>query len=260
MPASYLACEGPHDAALLGRLVETGGFMLQKKRSLIAPGPFARLVSAGVPDALFGRDPLPNVWRKDDHWIAVHPVGGDGELPKALARITAQASSPLDAVGAFIDADLVTPATRLSELQATLLAINPEPGFAFTGGPGIVVTGTNAQRTGVYVMPDNVNSGSVEGVLDACAQVSYADLHEHAGTYLATFKRSLLTEPEQTRFVKGSNARKAHLGVIGSVLRPGSAIQNTIRDDRWIDATTSNLPLVAQLRAFLRDLLNEPAI
>lgn len=259
MPASYIVCEGPHDAALLGRIIEFAGFALQKKRTLITPSPFARLAPAALPDALFGRDPLPNFWLKGDHWLAVHPVGGDGEIPKALARITAQATTIINAIGAFIDADLIAPQTRVTDLQAAIVAINPNPGFAFTGAPGQVAA-TKAPRTGVYVMPDNNNLGSVELVLDACGKVNYADLHQHADAYLKAFDRNRLKSTEQTRFNKGSNPAKAHLGVISSVLRPGSALQNTVRDDRWIDATTLGLPLVSQLRTFLRDLLNDPTI
>jgi hypothetical protein len=109
-------------------------------------------------------------------------------------------------------------------------------------------------------MPDNINHGSVEQLLHACAQTSYNDLHQKAGAYLAGIDRTQLTPKEQTRLAKGSNPQKAHLGVIGSVLRPGSAIANTIRDDRWIDPATLALPLIAPLRTFLRDLLNEPTI
>ena len=188
MPASYIVCEGPHDAALIGRIVGLAGFVLQKKRSLVAPSPFARLASGAIPDALFGRDPLPNFWLKGDHWIAIHPVGGDGEIPKALARITAQATRTIDAVAAFIDADLVAPAKRVADLQAAITAINSSPGFAFTGAPGQVVS-TGTPRAGVYVMPDNANAGSVERVLDACAESTYPDLHQHAGVYLATINR-----------------------------------------------------------------------
>lgn len=259
MPASYLVCEGPHDAALLGRIVESAGFILQKKRTLVAPSPFARLASGAIPDALFGRDPLPNFWLKDDHWVAIHPVGGDGSIPKALANITRQATGPIDAVATFIDADQLAPATRVTDLQAAITAINSAPGFAFTGAAGQVVTVGNV-RAGVYVMPDNASNGSIEKVLDACAQTNYPDLHQRAGIYLATVNRDLLTQTEQNRYNKGSNSAKAHLGVIGSVLRPGSAIQNTIREDRWIDATVLQLPLMMQIRQFLRDLLNDPTI
>ena len=259
MPASYLVCEGPHDAALLGRIVESAGFALQKRRALIEPSPFTRLAPKSFPDSFFGRDPLPNFWLKADHWLAIHPVGGDGEIPKALARITAQATQAIDAVGAILDADQFAPRDRVTKLQDDIVAINSTPGFAFTGGPGQVVA-TGTPRTGVYVMPDNSNAGSIERVLDVCAQSSYANLYQHAGSYLQSIDRTQLTATEQTRYNKGSNSAKAYLGVIGSVLRPGMALQNTIRDDRWIDATTLNLPLITQLRAFLRGLLNDHTI
>jgi len=259
MPASYLACEGPHDAALLGCLLKSAGFTLLKSRTLVTPGPFQRMFAGAIPDALFGRDPMPNVWRKNDHWIAIHPAGGDSALPKALAYASTQTTGPLDAIGAIVDADQSIPVARISKLQSDISSIKPAPGFAFTGGPG-VVNKTGIPRTGVYVMPDNISPGSVESVLGVCAQTSYADLHQHAGAYLAAIDRSILTPDEQKQLSRGSNPVKAHLAVIGSVLRPGYAIQNTIRDDRWIDATTIGIPLVGQLRNFLRDLLNEPTI
>lgn len=259
MPASYLACEGPHDAALLGRFLANAGFNLLKKRTLVTPGPFQRMFAVPIPDSLFGRDPFPNVWKKNEHWVAIHPAGGDGGLPKALAYVASQTTGLLDAIGAFIDADQTAPATRVAKLQSDILAIESTPGFAFTARPGDVDTST-ATRTGVYVMPDNTNFGTVEEVLVTCAQSSYSDLHLHAGNYLSAINRDLLTSDERRELAKGSNQKKAHLGAISSVLRPGSALQNTIRDDRWIDATTMALPLIAPLRNFLRDLLNEPTI
>jgi hypothetical protein len=176
-----------------------------------------------------------------------------------LARITAQASRALDAVGAFIDADTDAPATRVAGLQQALNDINKSPGFAFTAAPG-VVSATTRPRTGVYVMPDNVNFGSVEGILEECAQTSYPNLHQNAEAYLSAIDLALLTTEELALFNKGSNPQKARLGIIGSVLRPGAAIQNTIRYDRWIAPSTLKLPLIASLRAFLSELLDEPKV
>ena len=259
MPASYLACEGPHDAAVLGRFLANAGFNLLKKRTLVTPGPFQRMFAVPMPDALFCRDPFPNIWKKDEHWVAIHPAGGDSGLPRALAYVASQTTGSLDAIGAFIDADQIAPVTRVAKLQSDILAIRSTPGFAFTTGPGVVDTSVTT-RTGVYVMPDNANFGTVEEVLEACVQANYSDLHLHAGNYLSVINRAILTLDEQRELAKGSNPRKAHLGAIGSVLRPGAAIQNTIRDDRWIDATTLALPLIAPLRTFLRNLLNEATI
>lgn len=257
MPTSYLACEGAHDAAILGRILENGGFTPIRSRKQVQHGAFAKYVPKDFPDNMIGRPPEPYFWERSTHVVAVHPVGGDGAMPAALGLAVGQVQGTLDNVGVFIDADDLAPAARLAELWAAVVAKNPTPGFTFPGVPGTI---TSPVRCGVYVLPDNMHHGSIDQLVVACAQASYHDLHQKAGAYLATIDRSKLTPAEHARLEKGSNPQKAHIGVIGSVLRPGSAIANTIRDDRWIDSTTLTLPLIAPLRAFLRDLLNEPTI
>jgi hypothetical protein len=258
MPTTYLACEGAHDAALLGRFLQNGGFTPITSRNQVQSGSFVRYAPEGFPDNMIGRPPEPYFWQRLDHVVAVHPAGGDGALPAALGLVGGQVRGTLNNIGVFIDADNLTPAARMADLWAALIAKNTTPGFSFPGAPGTI--SPPPVRCGVYVLPDNVNHGSVEQLLHACAQTSYNDLHQKAGAYLADIDRTELTPKEQTRLAKGSNPQKAHLGVIGSVLRPGSAIANTIRDDRWIDPATLALPLIAPLRTFLRDLLNEPTI
>lgn len=258
MPTSYLACEGAHDAAILGRILENGGFTPILSRKQVQHGAFAKYVPKDFPDNMIGRPPEPYFWERSSHVVAVHPVGGDGAMPAALGLAVGQVQGTLDNVGVFIDADELAPAARLAELWARLIKKNSSPGFSFPAAPGSI---TQAPvRCGVYVLPDNMSQGSVEQLLHTCAQENYSDLHLKAGTYLASIDRAQLTIGEQENLANGSNPQKAHLGVISSVLQPGAAIQNTLRKDRWIAPTTISLPLVSQLRAFLRDLLNEPTI
>ena len=207
---------------------------------------------------MIGRPPEPYFWERSGHIVAVHPVSGDSALPAALAVVVSQVRGTLNNIGVFIDADNLAPATRMTGLWSDLTAKNSAPGFSFPLTPGTIVP--VPIRCGVYVLPDNINTGSIEQLLESCAQTSYSDLHQRAGDYLTAIDRSKLTTNEQARLARGNNQKKAHLGAIGSVLRPGSAIANTIRDDRWIDPTTLTLPLIAPLRTFLRDLLNEPTI
>lgn len=257
MPVSYIAVEGQHDAALVGRLLSNGGFSLVKKRSAVDDA-FDRYSAQKPQDSMVGRPAECHFWRKGDHSVGVHPVGGDSALIVAGATVTAQIIGPVSSVGFFIDADLETPATRLQTLTSNILASNPHPGFQIPSVPGQVHPGP--PRCGVFVFPNNQDQGAIESVLESCAEAAYPDLFTQSLAYLQGIDRSKLTVNERTRLTTGSNEKKARLSVIGSVLRPAAAIQNTIREDRWISEATLNLALVATIREFLRELLDEPGI
>jgi hypothetical protein len=259
MPISYIAVEGQHDAALIGCLLSNGGFRLVKKRSKMKQVPaFERLVPTEYPENLIGRPPECVFWQRQEHTIGVHPVGGDSQLIVAGATVTAQISGPISSLGFFIDADQETPATRLLALTRDIQAMNPEPGFQFPAEAGQIHQGS--PRCGVFVFPNNQDQGAIEAVLESCAEVAYPDLFTKSRAYLQGIDRQQLTETERNRLGTGSNEKKARLSVIGSVLRPAAAIQNTIRDDRWICEETKDLALVANIRTFLRDLLDEGTI
>lgn len=212
MATSYLACEGQHDAALLGRLLGIGGFTPVTSRLQVQNGPFKKFVPSKYPDNLLGRPPEPHFWLNVDHLVAVHPVGGDGALPAALATVCAQVQGQLNHVGVFIDADDIIPVIRMSNLWTAIIAKNDDPGFIFPVVPGGIIG--NSPKCGVFVLPDNKNGGSVETVLSSCANTAYPDLYQKAGTYLATIDRSALTQQERTRLERGTNPMKAHLGTM----------------------------------------------
>jgi len=241
----------------VGCLLANGGFALVKKRSNV-DGAFERYVPKDYPESLVGRPPECFFWKRDEHTVGVHPVGGDSRLIVAGAIATKQIIGSLFSLAFFIDADADTPGNRIQGLSQAILTKNPQPGFQFPQNPGGISAGP--PRCGVFVFPDNQGQGAIESILEVCAIASYPDLFEKSMDYLQVIDRQQLSQVERTRLTTGSNEKKARLSVIGSVLRPAAAIQNTIRDDRWVDAATLNLPLISNVRVFLRDLLNEPTI
>jgi len=257
MAVSYIAVEGQHDAALIGCLLSNGGFRLVKKRSIVDSA-FERYSVLKLQDSLVGRPPECHFWKRGEHSVGLHPVGGDSQLILAGATVEAQIIGPISAVGFFIDADLETPANRLRELARDILKMNVQPGFQLPGSAGQIHQGP--PRCGVFVFPNNQDQGAIETILESCAEVAYPDLFEKSLTYLKNIDCNKLTATERTRLATGSNEKKARLSVIGSALRPTAAIQNTIREDRWICTETLDLDLVLKVRNFLRELLGEPTI
>jgi hypothetical protein len=70
--------------------------------------------------------------------------------------------------------------------------------------------------------------------------------------------RSTLCTEERKNLQKGSNEKKAHVGAIVSLLRPGKTTQVSIHNNRWLDGDAVNSPRIDAFRVFLSDLLNEP--
>lgn len=257
MPISYIAVEGQHDAALIGCLLAKGGFQLLKKRSIVDAA-FERYSVQKLQDSLVGRPSECHFWKKSDHTIGLHPVGGVSQLIVAGATVTAQIIGPIFSLGFFIDADHETPTSRFQALTRDVLAMKPEPGFQFPEAAGEIHHGP--PRCGVFVFPNNEDQGAIETVLESCAEIAYPDLFSKSLDYLQSIDRNQLAATEQARLASGSNEKKARLSVIGSILRPAAAIQNTIRDDQWVCDATLDLSFISNVRTFLRDLLCEPTI
>jgi len=109
-------------------------------------------------------------------------------------------------------------------------------------------------------MPDNVNSGSLEDVLIQCAEVHYSDLLRQAGSYLRSIDRARLSEPDLAELDRPAGYKKAQIGAVSAVLKPGKAIQASIADNRWLEGLAAEQPGVTVFRTFLRDLLDEPVV
>ena len=257
MPISYIAVEGQHDAALIGCLLSNGGFSLLKKRGFVDPA-FERYYVQKLQDSLVGRPADCHYWKRGEHSVALHPVGGDSQLVVAGATVSAQIIGPMDSLGFFIDADQDSPVNRFQKLIEDVLKMKSQPGFQFPSDAGLVHEGP--PRCGVFVFPNNQDQGAIEAILESCAEVAYPDLFSKSLDYLQSIDRDQLITTEQRRLASGSNEKKARLSVIGSILSPAAAIQNTIREDRWVCDATLSLSFISNVRAFLRELLNEPTI
>jgi hypothetical protein len=150
------------------------------------------------------------------------------------------------------------PASRLAELNRQLGQQAKPAQFTLPASLASIQSGT--PRTGVYVLPDNASPGTLEDLLLDCAGINYLFPAIAASNYVQKVDRSRLSTEEQKNLKQGSNEKKAHVGAIVSLLRPGKTTQVSIHDNRWLKGDALESPRIIAFRVFLSDLLNEPVI
>ena len=271
---SFIAVEGQHDAAFIGRLLNDAGFRLVKRKDedpaspggLFLDANLVRLVPEDFPqnNDLLARVPIPFFWQKETHAIALRPANGESKLiSSAATAIRTIRPAVFGSIGIVLDADNKgVPADRMPRMQRAIDAeatrIRQAVGFEIPPQPGTVEGDT--MKCGVFIMPDNHGPGTLEDLLLDCAEQNYADLKANASVYLSNINSALLNGDDVDEIGAPAGEKKAKVGVIASILKPGKAIQNSISDNQWLAGAARTQPRIEALRKFLRDLLNEPTI
>ena len=85
----------------------------------------------------------------------------------------------------------------------------------------------------IYVFPDNCNPGTLEDLLLEAAQTQFPELLDPATDYIEGVDRKTYTELKNL-----SERKKAIVGCICNVLRPGKANQIAVSDTKWISEDT----------------------
>lgn len=254
---SLLVVEGPHDCALLGKLLR--GHQIKPLQRVDRLEPFW---SPTVPRTfpvngdLLARHPVPAFFQSATHSVAVRIAGGDTELVRQLGltlKLLPAWQEALASIAIFLDADEQPPAERWQGLRRAAaagglaLTLPEHPGQCSDGPP----------RVGGYVFPDNAAPGTLEDLLLAAGALAYPTLLDGASRYLDGVVPQL-TPADLTEFSKRAGKKKALLGACASVLRPGKAVQNSIQDNRWLEGDALELPILVSLRRFLATLLGLP--
>ena len=263
---TYIVVEGPHDTALVGKLLRQAPFLLEPVPVLKNVEPFWNdLVPRTYPpknprtnEEEFKRVRVPEFFQNHFHSVSVQWAEGFDQVPVVLTDSLDWLPRMPDGLGLLVDADQSSASQVFSEVVARVNDCHS--GLSWGATPGTVVAGP--PRAGVFVLPDNVNTGTLEDLLLDCATVAYPVLKPLAVQYVQSVSAEPAAIPtgEEKEFAKAAGANKAVISAMGSVLKPGKAVQNTIRDNRWLEGGALNLPRVAAFRAFLGDLLNEPVL
>lgn len=267
---TFILVEGPHDAQFIYRLLKLVGYKMKVKINDL-PKPFPDLVPTTFPvseDAnLDQRHPVPNFYycRENKRWVVLL-VGGGSKAPCTLANglhVTARSGFMPTAIGVFIDQDLKPdPNHSINEFLDGWSKLGDLPikaSFSRTAGE---ITATHP-RLGIYVLPDNEKPGALEDLLIECGETNYSQLMTLAKNYRdQAFSEGGLTHSDLKKHgsVEGdkwmSQQKKAWIGAVGSILRPGTAIQNSIQDNRWLEKESLDLPRIQSIRDFLDRLIS----
>jgi hypothetical protein len=251
---AYVAVEGPHDVAFVAALLRPLG--LQRVQKMAAHDPYwARLIPRTYPhnDDLLARVPVPLFLAGADRSVAVHGVSGVRELVRRTEESLSLLGGERPAVAAILDADSErSAAARFDELAKELrdlnLSIPDQPGSVSLEDP----------RCGIFVLPDNASSGTLEAILVECARESYPQLAELATSYVDGVDTAKLTSNDLKDFRKPAGRQKAIVSGIATILRPAKALQVSLQDNEWLRGRALELPRVLAVRRFLADLLELP--
>ncbi|MGE3311541.1 MAG: DUF3226 domain-containing protein [Limisphaerales bacterium] len=257
---TILVVEGLHDLEVMARLLGCLEFKRLSPPKDVAPPEWNNIADAsfhkaGDPEK---RLPLPVFFRCNSGRIAVVTTAkGVANIAPRLARILKPLAFFPDSVGIVLDADRDNPISQhlriLEHLRGEFKARNVT--VQFPGCPGIVENYGNI-RTGVFIAPDNAAEGTMEDILLQGADIVYRHQLSHAWAFIDGYPKAGLTDDEVRCLEKGSNRKKAVVHALAACLRPGRAIQVSIKDNRWLEGAALQQPLVKGLLEFLRALIN----
>jgi hypothetical protein len=247
----YIVGEGPQDIEFLICFLKYYGLkrvtLLSKLDSFWEP-----LVPKTFPinDDLMKRVPVPVFLQNAELSVALHSAIGitrlSNTIEESLAIIPA---SDIFGIGIFLDADHVeTPQQRFDKLIPQLSPL----GLSLPSTLGEVMKGS--PRCGIFIAPNNRDSGTLEDILLECANLNYPNLLALSTNYVSGIDTNQLTKDDLEQLNKPAGKNKAVVSSISSILRPGYTLQVSIRDNRWIDQTTMALDSVRLVKIFLDEV------
>lgn len=258
--------EGPHDQAIVGKLLR----MSKLEKFNGDPNKLDSFWLDLKPDYprkndLYKPMSMPYIYTSDTHSVAVCNGEGRQNVPKEAVTIYLSYGQSLHSIGLIVDADEQLPPKVMSECLDALKNEAKAVEMAFPSVPnipGTVIAGK--PRIGMYVLPDNVNPGTLDTVLVQCAAEIYPG-YKLSAEYFLNHVLANVSDKHTERLKKPLSREKSLVSSIVSVLKPGRGNAPSIHDDNWIsDRTLKRVSELTSLKQFIADLLelssNEPAI
>ena len=195
--------------------------------------------------------------------IAIFVAGGNRrKLIQRLVGIVEvlavrESLQELIAVGLIVDSDKSSPNEVAKGYRAILLDAFRKteiPGFLanFPDRPGAI--DTSNPRSGIYVLPNNQQEGTLDTLLCQCGDVVYPTYVQRARRYLSEFAEAECKE-EPLKW-KPFDGDKALVATVVSVLKPGMANTPSIAQNDWIGEETR--AIFSDFANFLQQLLGLP--
>ncbi|WP_204102800.1 MULTISPECIES: DUF3226 domain-containing protein [Spirulina sp. CCY15215] len=260
----YFVAEGQHDIAFLVKLLMES-FELEIIQYFSDLDSFwEHLIPRTFPpkDGDFvKRIPIPQFLQNENLSIALHSANGIEQITNTLEESLAVIDdlSLLFGIALILDADQKEkPSERFDRLIQELSAkpeLSKKLDFVDFKALKLGEVEKNDKKFGVFIIPNNKDSGTLEEILIECAKMNYTDLHRLAESYIASVDLTSLGKKDRKEFKKPAGKNKAIVSSISSVLKPGKAIQVSIKDNCWIDSQTLKLENIALIREFIAKIL-----
>lgn len=250
-----IGVEGNHDQAFLSRILRKilkfRDFKEDQKEKVVTLESIGVIWKKFVPtyppksENLYIRLDMPSILYTDAVSVAIYAGEGSNLQRNLVAKLSdIDYTEELDAFAIVADADKQT---------TDQVAKKYHDGFQeyFADFPSTVGNAGKIQESspklGLYILPDNVNSGVLDTLLCACGEVAYPKYMEKARDYLEKFSE------EEIRHWKTFDRDKA---TIASVLKPGKTNTTTISDNQWISQEIADqIPELQNVISFLKELL-----
>lgn len=257
MDYGYLVVEGPHEIEFVGRLLKRKG--LRRIVKIDNLDPFwaqSKLIPKSFPIGgdLMKRMPVPVFFQNEEYSIAVQNAMGVNQISTTINSTVANVDSipeELKGIGIIIDADYNNDGglSKFNEIKNEIGA-----NIQLPNGPGDILNGDT--NSGIYILPNNNENGTLENILISCAELVYPNLFDLSSNFVNNVNTEQLENNDKKDFVKQSGFNKAFVGCIGNVLRPGKAIQVSIQDNKWVSDDTIEIENVQLFSDFLYNLFN----
>ncbi len=250
----YIVAEGPHDVEFVSKILSPFRFKTIQYIDDLDPF-FRELIPRVFPippqGDILKRIPIPLFIENETHSIAIHSANGDSRLIDTIEENNKLLDKDkITGVGILLDSDQVLdPQIRYSNIKKRLEIKQFHP----ADSAGLITDGP--PKLGVYMLPDHQSQGTLEDLLLECAAIVYPNLLTSAQTHIKNAEDDgALKEPDLEDFRKPSGRKKAVVGSIASVLRPGKAVQVSLQRDRWLRDETLDIPRVKAFQNFLVNL------
>ena len=229
--------EGVQDIAVLAKYFKLNGYQKIEEEKDVPPI-WKKFIPNIFPHngKILQRVPVPTFFKSDDKSIAVYSANGDANILNTInATLSVLLDDELSAIGILCDADSKDAKTRYDGLMKVFEKNLENDLKHFIEDHSFCKISQNENcKFGVYVFPDNQSSGVLEDLLIEGAQYGYQEILHHADVYLQQVEKESLSYID-FKSLTGSSRKKAIVGVIANVLKPGSSNQVSIERNNWLN-------------------------
>ncbi len=266
---TYIVTEGVHDVAFLGRLLTLahGAQRINRLQDLdealqgwlgnafkwpTFTGKHHDIARMAVPAPAFYRLATGGV-------VALRNAQGITEIGKILSvdsEAFVRAEIRPRAIGIVLDSDDEAEDQRFGKMKQTL------DGLGLHLPTALATVSDGDPRVGIFALPEQGVAGTLEDILLTLGEEAYPELAAAAREYAARWRQKAEAEPEVADWKelrKPAGGKKATIGAMTALLKPGKSTQVSLEDNRWVSEQTKALACLQPCLAFLDALLTSPA-